>query len=244
MRNRRQRLTAIRPFPQLNVPEAELDDLRRRIKATRWPTSELVADDSQGVQLATTQALAPYWATDYDWRKIEAKLNAIPQFVTEIDGQDIQFIHVRSKHDNALPLIITHGWPGSIIEQMKVIGPLTDPTAHGASASDAFHLVIPSMPGYGYLARADHTRLGSDTHCQSLGRADAAARIQPVRRAGRRLGCGRHATAGVARAARTCSAFTRNMPGTVPADILAEGNCQRSAAGRARGRRAARVSSN
>lgn len=145
-------MTAIRPFPKLNVPEAELDDLRRRIKAMRWPTKELVADQSQGVQLATTQALATYWADGYDWRKIEARLNATPQFVTQIDGVDIQFIHVRSKHDNALPLIITHGWPGSIIEQMKVIGPLTDPTAHGASASDAFHLVIPSIPGYGYSA--------------------------------------------------------------------------------------------
>src|SRR5579872_3271725 len=135
--------TSIRPFPHVNVPESDLDDLRRRIKATRWPTKELVPDDSQGVQLAMTQALATYWATDYDWRKCEAKLNATPQFVTEIDGQEIQFIHVRSKHDNALPLIITHGWPGSIIEQMKVIGPLTNPTAHGASASDAFDVVIP-----------------------------------------------------------------------------------------------------
>src|SRR5580693_8487190 len=141
---------AVRPFPHVNVPESELDDLRRRVKAMRWPTKELVADQSQGVQLATMQALASYWATEYDWRKVEARLNAIPQFVTEIDGQDIQFIHVRSKHENALPLIITHGWPGSIIEQMKVIGQQTDPTAHGASASDAFHLVIPSIPGYGY----------------------------------------------------------------------------------------------
>ncbi len=142
--------SAVRPFPRLHVPESELTDLRRRINATRWPTRELVEDDTQGVQLATTQALARYWATDYDWRKVEARLNALPQFVTEIDGQDIQFIHVRSKHENALPLVITHGWPGSIIEQMKVIGPLTDPTAHGAAASDAFHLVIPSMPGYGF----------------------------------------------------------------------------------------------
>ena len=142
--------TAIRPFPKLNVPEAELEDLRRRIKATRWPTRELVADDSQGVQLATTQALATYWASGYDWRKSEAKLNAIPQFLTEIDGQDIHFIHVRSKHEDALPLIVTHGWPGSYIEQTKIIEPLTNPTAHGASASDAFHLVIPSIPGHGY----------------------------------------------------------------------------------------------
>src|SRR6516165_12207506 len=142
--------TAVRAFPKLNVPEEELVELRRRIRATRWPKRELVADDSQGVQFATTQALADYWATDYDWRKCEAKLNAIPQFVTEIDGQDIHFMHIRSKHDNALPLIVTHGWPGSYIEQTKVIDPLTNPTAHGASVSDAFHLVIPSIPGYGY----------------------------------------------------------------------------------------------
>jgi pimeloyl-ACP methyl ester carboxylesterase len=142
--------TAVRQFPKLNVPEEELFDLRRRIEATRWPTRELVSDQSQGVQLSTSRALATYWATEYDWRKCETKLNAIPQFVTEIDGQDIHFIHVRSKHENALPLVITHGWPGSIIEQTKVIGPLTDPTAYGASASDAFHVVIPSIPGYGY----------------------------------------------------------------------------------------------
>jgi pimeloyl-ACP methyl ester carboxylesterase len=142
--------STVRPFPKSNVPEEELADLRRRVKATRWPTRELVSDDTQGIQLATIQALAAYWASGYDWRRCEAKLNALPQFVTEIDGQDIHFIHVRSRHANALPLIITHGWPGSIIEQTKVIGPLTDPTAYGASASDAFHLVIPSIPGYGY----------------------------------------------------------------------------------------------
>src|SRR6202163_105390 len=133
---------AIRPF-QMNVPEAELTELRRRINATKWPERETVTDASQGVQLATVQALARYWATDYDWRKIEAKMNALPQFMTEIEGLDIPFIHVRSKHENALPLIVTHGWPGSIIEQMKIIDPLTNPTAHGGSASDAFHLVIP-----------------------------------------------------------------------------------------------------
>ena len=142
--------TAVRAFPHQHVPESELVDLRRRINATRWPTRELVTDDSQGVQLATTQALARYWATDYDWRKCEAKLNATPQYITEIDGGDIHFIHVRSKHEDALPLIVTHGWPGSIIEQMKIIGPLSDPTAHGGKASDAFHLVIPSIPGYGF----------------------------------------------------------------------------------------------
>jgi pimeloyl-ACP methyl ester carboxylesterase len=134
----------------LNVPEADLQEMRRRVASTRWPKRELVTDDSQGVQLATTQALARYWATDYDWRKCEAKLNALPQFITEIDGQDIHFIHVRSKHEDALPLIVTHGWPGSVIEQLKIIEPLTNPTANGASASDAFHLVIPSIPGYGF----------------------------------------------------------------------------------------------
>jgi pimeloyl-ACP methyl ester carboxylesterase len=146
------RSDAIRPF-RINVPEADLADLRRRITATRWPERETVTDDSQGVPLATMQELARYWATDYDWRKIEARLNALPQFMTGIDGLDIHFIHVRSKHENALPLIVTHGWPGSIIEQLKIIDPLTDPTAHGASASDAFHLVIPSMPGYGFSGK-------------------------------------------------------------------------------------------
>src|SRR6202044_1387135 len=144
---------AIRPFPHVNVPEADLIELRRRINATKWPERETVTDASQGVQLATTQALARYWATDYDWRKVEARLNALPQFITEIDGLDIHFIHVRSKHEDALPLIVTHGWPGSVIEQLKIIEPLTNPTAHGASASDAFHLVIPSLPGYGFSGK-------------------------------------------------------------------------------------------
>jgi len=143
---------AIRPF-QVNVPEAELTELRRRIQATKWPERETVTDATQGVQLANMQALARYWATEYNWRKIEAKLNAVPQFITEIDGLDIHFIHVRSKHENAMPLIVTHGWPGSIIEQMKIIDPLTNPTAHGGKASDAFDVVIPSMPGYGYSGK-------------------------------------------------------------------------------------------
>lgn len=147
---------AIHPF-HVRVPETELTELRRRIKATRWPERETVTDATQGVQLATMQALARYWATDYDWRKIEAKMKALPQFMAEIDGLDIHFIHVRSKHENALPLIVTHGWPGSIIEQMKIIDPLTNPTAHGASAADAFHLVIPSMPGYGYSGKPTTT---------------------------------------------------------------------------------------
>jgi pimeloyl-ACP methyl ester carboxylesterase len=143
---------AIRPF-RVNVPEEDLLDLRRRLAATRWPDREIVPDQSQGVQLATNQQLVRYWQTDYDWRKIEARLNAMPQFITEIDGVDIHFIHVRSQHKNALPMIVTHGWPGSIIEQIKIIGPLTDPTAHGGSASDAFDLVIPSIPGYGFSGK-------------------------------------------------------------------------------------------
>jgi pimeloyl-ACP methyl ester carboxylesterase len=144
--------TAIRPF-QVGFPEAELSDLRRRINATRWPERETVADDSQGVPLAMMQELARYWGTEYDWGKCEAKLNALPNFVTEIDGLDIHFIHVRSVHDDALPLIVTHGWPGSIIEQLKIIESLADPTAHGGNASDAFHLVIPSLPGHGFSAK-------------------------------------------------------------------------------------------
>ena len=137
---------AIRPL-RVHVPESQLVDLRRRVKSTRWPERETVTDASQGAQLATMQKLARYWSTDYNWRKVEARLNALPQFVTEIDGLDIHFIHVRSKHQNALPLIVTHGWPGSIIEQLKIIDPLTNPTAHGGNASDAFDVVIPSLPG-------------------------------------------------------------------------------------------------
>ena len=141
--------TTIRPF-DVDIPQEALDDLRRRLAATRWPDKETVADQSQGAQLAGLQELVRYWGTAYDWRKAEAKLNALPQFVTEIDGLDIHFIHVRSRHENALPLIITHGWPGSIFELLKVIEPLTNPTAHGGSTEDAFHLVIPSLPGYGF----------------------------------------------------------------------------------------------
>jgi pimeloyl-ACP methyl ester carboxylesterase len=141
--------TDIRTF-RADVPQEQIDDLRRRIEATRWPTKELVDDRSQGVQLATLKELARYWVGDYDWRKAEAKLNALPQFATEIDGVDIHFIQVKSKHENALPLILTHGWPGSVIELLEAVGPLTDPTAHGGSADDAFHLVLPSIPGYGF----------------------------------------------------------------------------------------------
>jgi pimeloyl-ACP methyl ester carboxylesterase len=144
--------STIRPF-QFTAPEEALADLRRRIAATRWPDGETVNDASQGVQLAAMQELVRHWGTDYDWRKVEARLNSLPQFITEIDGLDIHFIHVPSKHENALPMIVTHGWPGSIIEQLKIIEPLTNPTSHGASASDAFHLVIPSLPGYGFSGK-------------------------------------------------------------------------------------------
>jgi pimeloyl-ACP methyl ester carboxylesterase len=139
----------VRPF-EVEIPEAELAELRRRISETRWPSEELVADRSQGVQLTPLQALARYWATEYDWRNCEARLNALPQFTTEIDGVEIHFIHIRSRHENALPLIMTHGWPGSVIELLDTVGPLTDPTAHGGTAEDAFHVVLPSLPGYGF----------------------------------------------------------------------------------------------
>jgi pimeloyl-ACP methyl ester carboxylesterase len=148
--------TAVRPF-RVDIPDEALADLRRRIAATVWPEKETVADASQGVQLATTQKLARYWGTDYDFRRLEAQLNVLPQFQTEIDGLDMHFIHVRSPHDNALPLIVTHGWPGSVIEQLKIIEPLTNPTAHGASASDAFDLVIPSLPGHGFSGKPTTT---------------------------------------------------------------------------------------
>ena len=149
--------TPIRPFAKLEFPESELEEVRARIKATRWPEKETVADSSQGVQLETIQALARYWLKDYDWRKVEAKLNALPNFITEIDGLDIHFIHVRSKHENALPVIVTHGWPGSIIEQLKIIDPLVNPTAHGGSTTDAFDVVVPSMPGYGFSGKPTAT---------------------------------------------------------------------------------------
>ena len=148
--------TTIRPF-HIGFPQQALDDMRRRIGATRWPERETVSDDSQGVSLGLMQDMARYWATDYDWSKCEAKLNALPNFITEIDGLDIHFIHVRSQHEDALPLIVTHGWPGSIIEQLKIIEPLTNPTAHGGTPDDAFHLVIPSLPGHGFSAKPTST---------------------------------------------------------------------------------------
>src|SRR5687768_8541321 len=152
---------SIRPF-KVNIPDKQLKDLRQRILTTRWPEKETVADQSQGVPLATMQRLSHYWATDYDWRKIEAKLNTLPQFMTNIDGLEIHFIHVRSKHPNALPLIITHGWPGSVLEQIKLIGPLTDPNAHGGKAEDAFDVIIPSMPGYGFSGKPTNTGWGPE----------------------------------------------------------------------------------
>ena len=178
----------IRPF-HVNVPEEELIELRRRINATRWPEKETVTDQTQGMQLATIQKLAHYWVTKHDWRKVEAKLNSLPQFITTIDGLDIHFIHVRSKHENALPLIVTHGWPGSPIEQLKIIDPLTNPTAHGASASDAFHLVIPSMPGYGFSGKPTATGWDTVRIARAWVELHEAPWIHSVCGARRRLGC-------------------------------------------------------
>ena len=172
--------TAVRPF-RVAFPVDEIADLRRRIEATRWPEKETVEDSSQGVQLKTMQELARYWGNGYDFGRVETRLNALPQFVTEIDGLDIHFIHVKSRHEGALPLIITHGWPGSVIEMLNLVGPLTDPTAFGGTAEDAFDLVIPSIPGLRVLGQAKHHGLGSGPRCLCLGRADEAARIRAIR---------------------------------------------------------------
>ena len=208
---------SIRPF-HVNIPQDQLVDLRRRVLATRWPERETVTDRSQGVQLAKIQEVVRYWGRDYDWRKVEARLNALPQFMTAIDGLDIHFIHVRSKHENALPLIVTHGWPGSVIEQLGIIDPLTNPTAHGASAADAFHLVIPSMPGYGFSGKPTTTGWDPD-HI-----ARAWAQLM------KRLGYSRYVAQGGDWGAPISTAMARqapagllgvhvNLPATIPPEV-------------------------
>ena len=209
--------SAIRPFAA-ETSQAELQALRQRVADTRWPDRETVPDHSQGVQLDTIRELARYWAADYDRARCQAKLNALPQFKTEIDGLDIHFIHVRSEHDDALPIILTHGWPGSVIELLKVIDPLTNPTAHGGTASDAFHVVIPSMPGYGYSDKPGAPGWGPDRIASCLGRADEAPRIRPVRCAGRRLGSGCHGSDGRQAPPELLGMHT-NMPGVIPPEI-------------------------
>ena len=207
----------IRPF-RVSIPDTELADLRRRIKATRWPEREQVADYTQGVKLATMQALANYWASDYDWRKCEARLNALPQFITRIDGLDIHFIHVKSKEKNALPLIVTHGWPGSIVEQMKIIDPLTNPTAHGGTAADAFDLVIPSLPGYGFSGKPTST--GWDPPRIARAWATLMQRLGYTKYVAQGGDWGNAVTEQMAlQTPPGLIGISTNMPATVPADI-------------------------
>lgn len=209
----------IRPF-RISVPDEQLLDLRRRIAATRWPDPETVNDRSQGVRLAKFQEVVRYWGTDYDWRKVEARLNALPQFVTEIDGIDIHFIHVRSKHENALPLIVTHGWPGSVIEQLKIIDPLTNPTAHGASASDAFHLVIPSMPGYGFSGKPKGTGWNPDRIARAW--AELMKRLGYTRYVAQGGDWGSPVSSAMARqAAAGLLGIHINLPATIPPEVAA-----------------------
>jgi pimeloyl-ACP methyl ester carboxylesterase len=208
---------SIRPF-KAQVPQAAIDDLRRRIADTRWPDKE--TDPSQGVPLARLQELVRYWGTDYDWRKAEARLNALPQFITSIDGVDIHFIHVRSRHKNALPLIVTHGWPGSVVEQLKIIGPLSDPTAHGGRAEDAFHIVIPSVPGFGFSARPTGTGWGPDRIAQAW--AELMTRLGYTRYVAQGGDWGSPVSNSMARQApKGLLGIHVNLPGTVPPEVTA-----------------------
>src|SRR5262245_34032439 len=208
---------AVRPF-RVDVPDEQLVDLRRRIAATRWPDKETVSDRSQGNQLGKLQEVVRYWGADYDWRKVEARLNALPQFMTEIDGLDIHFIHVRSKHENALPLIVTHGWPGSVIEQLKIIDPLTNPTAHGGNASDAFHLVIPSMPGYGFSGKPKGTGWNPDRIARAW--AELMKRLSYTRYVAQGGDWGSPVSSAMARQAPAgLLGIHINLPATVPSDV-------------------------